>query len=880
MRRSSLFLICSLLLVLSFGLAQGQNALYVTAVQGEFGTPPDDTLQTGATIKWTIALRIAAGDKLIGSNNGFIVFSPDGATWGIPVLDTLNIKPTTGFGWKERYDFGVFKYHAPSNNGSGTIAGADTVGIGGLSNAGIDGLGTAFGSGFDFDVLTISLPGGVPDASDGLHLCLDSSGYDVNAEWLWSAADTKPDWSGQACYTLFDVPNQPPNITNCVASITQSHCDLASKQFTAEDVDALGARPLTFVQNSGPGSTTLAGLWSYAPSLADVGASLTLSVSAQDDPGNLGPACEISLNFTNVCPSFTDGCGALVPVGKGNSAQADVDAVSGDCDPISYSLGAVSPAPPVGTYSINPATGTVTFNSDEADGGNTFCFEVIVSDGDCAVSCEVCFEVLVVEPYTIQIEKTHQTIQGQHELVCVSLNTGSEQLWGFDLLIAYDNSALSLVDVLEGEIYDECGWEYFNWRFGANGNCGGSCPSGLVRVVGLAETNNGPNHPDCYLPANLPTTLFCLDFLVTNDRTFECQYVPIRFYWVDCGDNTVSFHPSDGAANEQRLGVSRAIYDFDFFAGDISNGNTGFPTYYGVQDFCLEGGGDGKPAPVQFIDFINGGIDIVCADSIDDRGDINLNGLSNEVADAVLFTNYFIYGINVFTVNVQGQIAATDVNADGLTLSVADLVYLIRIVIGDALPYAKLAPIQSLVPVAVGYTRDALGTMSIKDNVQIGAAFVVVSGEVTPTLLADGMEMKYDYVGSNTRILVWSQEGNSFTGNFMTVTGSIVSIDMATAEGQPVALEVLPTVFTLNQNYPNPFNPKTRISFALPTASDYTLTIYNVTGQKVTEFTGNHAAGTVEIDVDASNYSSGVYFYKLIADNGRFAETKKMVLVK
>jgi len=139
MRRSSLFLICSLLLVLSFGLAQGQNALYVTAVQGEFGTPPDDTLQTGATIKWTIALRIAAGDKLIGSNNGFIVFSPDGATWGIPVLDTLNIKPTTGFGWKERYDFGVFKYHAPSNNGSGTIAGADTVGIGGLSNAGIDG---------------------------------------------------------------------------------------------------------------------------------------------------------------------------------------------------------------------------------------------------------------------------------------------------------------------------------------------------------------------------------------------------------------------------------------------------------------------------------------------------------------------------------------------------------------------------------------------------------------------------------------------------------------------------------------------------------------------------------------------------------------------
>jgi hypothetical protein len=879
MRRSSLFLICSLLLVLSFGLAHGQNAIYVTSVAGEFGSPPDDTLQTGTTIKWTFALRVAAGDNVNGGNNGFIIYSPDGATWGLPVIDTLNIKPTTGFGWKERYDGIVGRYNAPSNNGSGTIAGADTVGIGGFSIVGIGG-GVSFPGGFDFEVFTITLPGGVPDANDGDTLCLDSSGYESNTEWLWSASDTKPDWIGGVhCYHLYDVPNQPPNITNCEVSRTVSHCDLQTKQFTAADVDALGARPLTFVQTGGPGTTTLAGMWSYAPSLADVGASLTLMVNAQDDPGNIGDTCYITLNFTNVTPSFTDGCGALVPVGKGNSAQADVDAVSGDCDAFTYSLGAVTPAP-VGTYSINPATGTVTFNSDDADGGDTVCFEVIISDTKNADTCEVCFDVLVVEPYTIQIEKTHQTIQGQHELVCVSLNTGSEQLWGFDLLIAYDNSALSLVDVLEGEIYDECGWEYFNWRFGANGNCGGSCPSGLVRVVGLAETNNGPNHPDCYLPANLPTTLFCLDFLVTNDRTFECQYVPIRFYWVDCGDNTVSFHPSDGAANEQRLGVSRAIYDFDFFAGDISNGNTGFPTYYGVQDFCLEGGGDGKPAPVQFIDFINGGIDIVCADSIDDRGDINLNGLSNEVADAVLFTNYFIYGINVFTVNVQGQIAATDVNADGLTLSVADLVYLIRIVIGDALPYAKLAPIQTLAPVAVGYTRDAKGTMSVKEDVQIGAAFVIVSGNVTPTLLADGMEIKSFYDGANTRILVWSQEGNSFTGNFMTVTGQIVSIDMATAEGQPVALEVLPTVFALEQNYPNPFNPKTTISFALPTASDYTLTIYNVTGQKVTEFAGNASAGIVEVDVDAASYSSGVYFYKLIADNGRFTETKKMVLVK
>ena len=53
----------------------------------------------------------------------------------------------------------------------------------------------------------------------------------------------------------------------------------------------------------------------------------------------------------------------------------------------------------------------------------------------------------------------------------------------------------------------------------------------------------------------------------------------------------------------------------------------------------MEGGGDGKPKPIRCVDFTNGGIDIICADSIDARGDINLNGLAYEVADAVMFSN-------------------------------------------------------------------------------------------------------------------------------------------------------------------------------------------------------------------------------------------------
>jgi len=61
-------------------------------------------------------------------------------------------------------------------------------------------------------------------------------------------------------------------------------------------------------------------------------------------------------------------------------------------------------------------------------------------------------------------------------------------------------------------------------------------------------------------------------------------------------------------------------------------------------------------------------------------GDINLNGIPNEVADAVLYTKYFIYGLQVFRIDQQAQVMETDTNADGLRLTVGDLVYQIRII--------------------------------------------------------------------------------------------------------------------------------------------------------------------------------------------------------
>ncbi len=88
----------------------------------------------------------------------------------------------------------------------------------------------------------------------------------------------------------------------------------------------------------------------------------------------------------------------------------------------------------------------------------------------------------------------------------------------------------------------------------------------------------------------------------------------------------------------------------------------------------------------------------------------------------------------------------------------------------------------------------------------------------------------------------------------------------------------LPTEFALSQNYPNPFNPTTTISFSLPTAGDYKLTIYNVAGQMVKEFTGDSEAGEVTLTWDGTGMASGVYLYRLSARS--YSATKKMILLK
>jgi Secretion system C-terminal sorting domain len=97
----------------------------------------------------------------------------------------------------------------------------------------------------------------------------------------------------------------------------------------------------------------------------------------------------------------------------------------------------------------------------------------------------------------------------------------------------------------------------------------------------------------------------------------------------------------------------------------------------------------------------------------------------------------------------------------------------------------------------------------------------------------------------------------------------------------PLKVNFIPVVkgYYLEQNYPNPFNPSTTISYSLHEASNVTLSLFNTLGQQVIIVENVYKnAGSYKVTLNAGDFNSGIYFYKIEA--GQFSQIRKMILVK
>ncbi len=130
---------------------------------------------------------------------------------------------------------------------------------------------------------------------------------------------------------------------------------------------------------------------------------------------------------------------------------------------------------------------------------------------------------------------------------------------------------------------------------------------------------------------------------------------------------------------------------------------------------------------------------------------------------------------------------------------------------------------------------------------------------------------------TNTTVWVLNVSGSNLfagtngSGVFKRPLSEMVAVNETSGE--------LPGQFKLSQNYPNPFNPATSIKFDISRSGNVNIIVYDISGRKVEDLvSGSYNPGSYEVRWDASQYSSGIYFYSLVTIE--FTETKKMVLVK
>jgi hypothetical protein len=631
---------------------------------------------------------------------------------------------------------------------------------------------------------------------------------------------------------------------------------------------------VTVTKVNGPGLVN-GGMWCYTPTTSQT---VNVTIRATDSCGVFSD-CSFSVTFdlndSPVCnvPSNVTIYQACEP----QEVRLPVSATDADGNLVSCQI-VSGPGQLINGAWVYTPSGSgqvcVTVACTDACGAScqkAFCIYFNIQDENC--DCELIVSVGDNDGYI-------QAINGQQVSVAVNFDELPLPIGGFDFLICYDNSGLSFLSAARSALLEASGWEYFTYRNSIFGNCTGACPAGYVRLVGIADLDNGITPgPGAFLPLG---SIAELTFRVTQDRNFINQCLPIGFCWYDCTDNTVASKSGDTTWVEHTMFV----------------------------DTCQS---NAKVNPIPAICFSPGYVCIV--EPPDDRGDINLNGIANEVGDAVLFSNYFIHGPVVWEDPPldDSQILATDINDDGIVLTVADLVYLIRIITGDASPFPpgtdtghpKLSPYVESGEVSL-LIENGRAVISTNAPVELGAMWVVLHyrdlniGE--PLLLdaAKAMTVAHNAGSGKLRVLVRpAYEGEravvaSGSNDILAIPFEgagvleLTEVQLSDREGAVIAAVLakgglLPTEFALLQNYPNPFNMGTVMSFALAEQSDWRLTIYNVAGQVVRTFEGHDPAGVVNVRwdgtaEDSKPVASGVYLYRVSA--GSHTAAKKMILMK
>ena len=243
-------------------------------------------------------------------------------------------------------------------------------------------------------------------------------------------------------------------------------------------------------------------------------------------------------------------------------------------------------------------------------------------------------------------------------------------------------------------------------------------------------------------------------------------------------------------------------------------------------------------------------------------------------------------------------------------VNVIDLMKCINLAVGVCDPKVAVADVEVgevvgvsgrtvAVPVDVSSETDVAGVL-LRFRYDQDA---LVAGAPELTERSEGMDMSFKVIGDELVVFVAGLKGEAIKAGVgsvvrvpFTMAGDVSKVGIEVVE--PVVFTVdeaitfghgsmfvvksddlLPAEYSLAQNYPNPFNPVTSIAYSLPEAAVVKVSIFNTLGQVVAELVdGDQEAGHHVVKWDAADMASGVYFYRIEAND--FKATRRMVLMK